>query len=87
MDAESIRALADDIFREKVLRAREMSFVEKFQVGGDLFDQMSGISMDGIRNQHPAADEATVRALFAQRMRIARVLNDGNIYRIVEEPA
>ena len=85
MSGESIRRLADEIFREKVLRARRMSFADKFRAGGDLFDEMREISLAGIRYQHPDADEATVRQIFAERMRIVRRLNDGNIYRDVEE--
>ena len=86
MNAESIRQLADEIFRDKVLRARRLSFAEKFRAGGDLFDEMSEVSLAGIRHQHPGADDATVRQIFAERMRIVRRLDDGNIYRMAEEP-
>ena len=85
MSGESIRRLADEIFRDKVLRARRMSFADKFRAGGDLFDEMREVSLAGIRYQYPGADEATVRQIFAERMRIVRRLNDGNIYRVVEE--
>ena len=34
---------------------------------------------------HPGADDATVRQIFAERMRIARRLDDRNIYRVAEE--
>jgi hypothetical protein len=84
VNGDSIRQLADDIFREKVLRARKLSFAERFRAGGDLFDQMCAVSIAGIRQQNPKADEVQVRAIFAERMRIGRLLNDGNIYRVVE---
>ena len=85
MDDHSIRQQADDIYRAKVLRARELSFAERFRAGGDLFDEMCTVSMAGIWLQNPEVDEAQVRAIFAERMRIARRLNDGNIYRVVED--
>jgi hypothetical protein len=85
MDNDSIRKLADDIFREKVLRARKLTFEERFKAGVDLFDEMVEISLAGIRQQHPDANEEEVRRIFSERMRIVRRLNDGNIYRIVEE--
>lgn len=71
MDGDSIRKLADEIFCEKVLRARELTIEQRIRAGGDLFDQMSGVSKDGIRHQNPATDEATVPRLFAERMRTA----------------
>jgi hypothetical protein len=46
---------------------------------------MLEVSLAGIRMQHPTADEAEVRRIFAERMRLVRRLNDGNIYRVVEE--
>ena len=85
MNNDSIRLQADDIYRAKVLRARELSFAERFRAGGDLFDEMCAVSMAGIRLQNPGANETQVRAIFAERMRIARRLNDGNIYRVVED--
>lgn len=84
MDADSIRQMANAIFCEKVLRALETSFDAKFRAGADLFDEMREMSLVGILEQNPAADEATVRQIFSDRLAIIRKLNDGNFYRLVE---
>lgn len=65
---EPTQDLIDDLYRERVLRAREMSPEEKFLAGPRLFEMASRIVMDGIRHQHPDADEARVRQILAQRL-------------------
>lgn len=84
MNAESIRQMADEIFREKVLRARKLSFADKFMAGAELFEMGSGLARDGIRMQFPEADEQRVQELFSERMRVIRRLNDDGIWRPVE---
>lgn len=84
MNAESIRLMADEIFREKVLRARRMSFADKFLAGAELFDMGTGFALDGIRMQFPDADEQRVREIFSERMRKVRRLNNAGIWRPLE---
>ncbi len=84
MNAESIRQMADEIFRDKVLRARRLSFADKFMAGAELFDMASGLAMDGIRMQFPEADERRVQEIFSERMRVIRRLNNNGIWRPVE---
>lgn len=65
--------LLNDIFRERVLRARRTPPAEKFLDGIRLFDLGCRIAMDGIRHDHPDADEQRVRELLARRLGLAHV--------------
>lgn len=69
---EDIKALGDAIYRERVLRARRTPPEEKLLDGPRLFDFACGITMAGIRNQNPGADEATLRAILRQRLALAQ---------------
>ena len=60
--------LIDDIYRERVLRARRMPPEEKLLAGARLFDLACRLTMDGIRDQYPEATEAEVRKILAQRL-------------------
>lgn len=66
--------LADDLFRERVLRARQMSPEEKLLEGPRLFDLCCRIMADGIRNAYPEADEQQVQEILAQRIELLRRL-------------
>lgn len=67
-------ALADDIYREKVYRARRSSPEQKLLVGRELFEFGCELSRAGIREQHPEADEAEVERLLARRLALMRKL-------------
>jgi hypothetical protein len=71
---DPIKRLADEIYRDRVLRARRMSIAEKILAGPELFDMACRISRDGIRAQHPEADDQRVEELLRQRLAIARRL-------------
>lgn len=71
---EPTKELIDDIFRERVLRARQEPPEEKLLDGPRLFDWCCGIVADGIRNQHPGADEQRVQEILAQRIALKRRL-------------
>lgn len=66
--------LADDIFRDRVLRARAMPPEEKLRAGAVLFERACRWMVAGIRHQFPNADEETVRNLLRERLAIARRL-------------
>jgi len=68
------RELVDELFREKVHRARRMSIEERVRAAGDLFDEVCDRMRDGIRWQFPDADEARVEAILRERLEIARRL-------------
>jgi hypothetical protein len=65
---EPTQELADEIYRERVLRARAMSPEEKLLAGPRLFEMACRITMDGIRSQNPGVDEVRVREILAQRL-------------------
>jgi hypothetical protein len=71
---EPTKELLDDIFRERVLRARQTPPAEKFLDGPRLFDWACQITLAGIRHQFPEADEEQVKEILVQRLALARRL-------------
>ncbi len=71
---EPTQELIDDLFRERVLRARQESPEEKLLDGPRLFDMCCRIVADGIRNQFPDADEQRVQEILVQRIALMRRL-------------
>jgi hypothetical protein len=71
---DSIKQLADEIYRDRVRRARRIAMADKILDGPRLFDLSCGISRDGIRAQHPEADERRVEELLRQRLALGRRL-------------
>jgi hypothetical protein len=71
---EPSQELLDDIYRERVLRARRMPPEEKLLAGARLFDLACRIALDGIRHQYPQATEHRVREILAQRLELRRRL-------------
>ena len=72
--ANEVKQLADAIFRDRVLRARQMPPEEKLLDGARLFDWACRITEWGIRNQHPDADDGRVAALLRARVDLQRRL-------------
>ena len=72
--ANEVKALADAIFRDRVLRARQTPPEEKLLDGARLFDYACRIMEAAIRNEHPDADDAEIAALLRQRVDLARRL-------------
>jgi len=74
MEEHVIKELADQLFLDRVRRAREMSPEEKLLAGARLFDRSCRIMADGIRDQYPDADEQRVQEILKERLaRIRRV--------------
>jgi hypothetical protein len=73
---EPTKQLIDDIFRERVLRARRTPPEEKLLDGPRLFDRSCRIMKDGIRDQFPNADEQRVHQILLQRLAILRRLEN-----------
>jgi len=68
--------MIDDIYRERVLRARRTPPEEKLLDGARLFDMSCQIMMDGIRDEHPDADEQQVKDILAERIALLRRLEE-----------
>ncbi len=73
---EPTQELVDSIYRDRVLRARQTPPEEKFLAGPRLFDFACRIVADGIRHQHPDADEQRVQEILAQRIDLRRRLEE-----------
>jgi len=71
---ESIKELADEIYRERVLRARRTPIEQKILAGPELFELACEFTRAGIRHQNPGADEAQVEAMLRERLALARRL-------------
>lgn len=67
-DAQTIRELADDIFRERVRRARRMKPEEKLSAGSELFEYAASITLAGIHAQHPGISDEQALQIFAERL-------------------
>ena len=70
------KELIDEIYRDRVQRARQMSPEDKFLAGARLFDRSCRIMADGIRAQFPDADERRVQEILRERLAIARRLEE-----------
>ncbi len=71
---EPIRELADAIYRERVLRARRTPIEQKIAAGGELFEEVCERMADGLRDENPGADEATIQELLRRRLALLRRL-------------
>ena len=71
---EPTKELIDALYRERVLRARQMSPDEKFLAGPQIFERVCRLMKDGIRDEYPDADETRVHEILVQRLEIARRL-------------
>ncbi|MBI5383650.1 MAG: hypothetical protein HZA90_03085 [Verrucomicrobia bacterium] len=65
-------ALADQIYRERVLRARRTPPEEKILAGQRLFESACEVTLLGIRNQFPEASEARCREILRERLAMRR---------------
>lgn len=77
--ANDIKALADAIFRDRVLRARQMPPEEKLLDGARLFDYACRITEAGIRNEFPDADDQRVAEILRERVDLQRRREDRSI--------
>jgi hypothetical protein len=70
------KELIDDIYRERVQKARRMSPEDKLFGGARLFDRSCRIMSDGIRSQFPDADDRRVQEILRERLAIIRRRED-----------
>lgn len=70
------KEVIDRIYRDRVLRARQTPPEEKLLDGARLFDMSCRVMMDGIRHEHPDADEQKVKEILIERVRLLRRLED-----------
>jgi len=73
---EPSQELVDAIYRERVLRARRTPPEEKFRAGPRLFERACRIMKEGIRHQHPEADERWVEQILRERLALQRRIEE-----------
>ena len=66
------QAQVDQIYRERVLRARRMPPEEKLLAGAKLFEYACWITEQGIRNQFPDATDQRVLEILKQRLALRK---------------
>ena len=72
--------LADAIFREKVLRARQQTPSEKWALCFELHELAIATMRAGIATQNPDLDDAGIAAELDRRLRIRRQIEEYGIY-------
>lgn len=71
---EPDQQLIDALYRDRVRAARAMKPEDKLLAGARLFDRTCRIMSDGIRDEFPDAGEQRVREILAERLALARRL-------------
>jgi hypothetical protein len=66
--------LIDELYREELRDARAMRPEEKLLAGEELFLYACSITLAGIQNQFPGADEAERRRILESRLELQRRL-------------
>ena len=74
---EPTQELVDDIYRERVLRARRAPLGDKLLAGGELFEHVCNWMRAGLRNENPDADAETIEELLRKRLELSRRLRSG----------
>jgi hypothetical protein len=71
---EPTQELVDAIYRERVLRARQVPLEKKLLAGAELFEQACDRMRAGLRDENPGADEPTIEILLSRRLSLLRRL-------------
>ena len=77
------KPLMDDIFREKVRRARAIPPGEKMFTGLELFEEVEERMRGGVHHQFPDADADEVERILRERFARLRQIAEYRIYRPV----
>ena len=73
-----VRGNLDPLYIERLRKAQNMPFAEKFLAGEELFNTACEWASIGIRSDHPHASDAEVLALLKDRLRMAERLEHWN---------
>lgn len=66
---------AAEIFRRRVVAARSLDRGEKLLAGPRLFERACVLASAGLRQRHPAADDAAILALLQRQLAVLRRLD------------
>jgi hypothetical protein len=75
---DEFQSLADELYRERVLRARRTPAEERILDGPRLFDYACSITMAGLKMEFPDASNLELREALRRRLEIARRLELAN---------
>jgi hypothetical protein len=64
--------LIDELYREEVLDARKMPVEEKLLLGERLFRWACEVTLAGIRNQNPNANEQECQRILVERVELGK---------------
>ena len=79
-EPNEFQPLMDDIFREKVLRARKATPGQKVADIFELYQIGVSLMRDGVRGQHPQFNEEQVEAEVRRRFARVRQIQEHGIY-------
>lgn len=68
------KEIIDEIYRDRVLRARATPLEEKLLAGARLFEDVCERMAAGLRDENPEADEETIQELLRRRLDLLRRL-------------
>lgn len=72
--SNEFQTLADELYRERVLRARRTPPEERILDGPRLFDYACSITLAGLRTEMPNATEAELRQALRRRLELGQKL-------------
>jgi len=70
----AVQKSIDELYQEEVLEARAMRPEDKLLAGEELFLYVCSVTMAGIRNQFPHADDAEQQRILEERLELQRKL-------------
>lgn len=73
--SNEFQALADELYRERVLRARRTPPEERILDGPRLFDYACAITLSGLRHEMPNASDSELRLALRRRLELAHRLD------------
>jgi hypothetical protein len=73
---EPTSELIDALYREKILRARQMTLQKRVEVGAELSDIGRQMMRELILRENPSASQAQILQLMRQRLELKRKLDD-----------
>ena len=84
---DNIKELADEIYVDRLQRARQRRPMLKLLDGFELFDEACGRMRAGIRADFPDADQKEVEVVLHARIDRLREIEEWGLYRPAEESA
>jgi hypothetical protein len=71
---EPTQEIADAIYRDRVLRARQTPLEKKLLAGAELFDEVCDRMRAGLCDENPRADATTIEELLRRRLDLLKRL-------------